>query len=365
MGNNVFANGMEISCKAGDGKTIAAFPDVCFTPPQTPATPPGVPIPYPNNGLASDTTDGSKTVKVSSQEAMLKNKSYFKKSYGDEAGCAPKKGVVTSVNRGKVYFISWSMDVKFEGENVVRHLDMTTHNHASPTTNTPPWAHVDTTAFATIDECETDKEEMEKACKGKEKCPGLLAAPVSEQRALYTATDDASRTMQAGTQATADADGSKCATKSRCYLRPYEPGTKQDGCCPGQTGHHIPPKACCEGVKGYSPASALCVCMEGANQHTGSHGQNHAASEYLAEKKGISVGSKCNLEKYNKLCAATVALQCGCDQACIEKQLNQSFKDKGIDPKKTDVKHVDTNSSASLDGMTKKLDAAAKTSSRR
>ena len=39
---------------------------------------------------------------------------------------------MTSVNRGKVYFIAWSMDVKAEGENVVRHLDMTTHNHASP-----------------------------------------------------------------------------------------------------------------------------------------------------------------------------------------------------------------------------------------
>ncbi len=36
---------------------ICAFPDVCFTPPQTPATPPGVPIPYPNTGMASDTTE--------------------------------------------------------------------------------------------------------------------------------------------------------------------------------------------------------------------------------------------------------------------------------------------------------------------
>src|SRR5947208_7261243 len=120
----------EISCKAGQGKSICAFPDVCFTPPQTPATPPGVPIPYPNTGMDSDTTDGSKTVQISGQEVMLKNKSYFKKSTGDEAGCAPKKGVVTSKNMGKVYFNAWSMDVKFEGENVVRNLDITTHNHA-------------------------------------------------------------------------------------------------------------------------------------------------------------------------------------------------------------------------------------------
>ena len=56
---------------------------------------------------------------------MLKNKSYFKNSTGDEAGCAAKKGLVTSTNTGKVYFIAWSMDVKIEGENAVRHLDMT------------------------------------------------------------------------------------------------------------------------------------------------------------------------------------------------------------------------------------------------
>jgi Domain of unknown function (DUF4150) len=139
MGNEVFANGNEVSCKSADSKSICAFPDVCMTPPQTPATPPGVPIPYPNTGMASDCTDGSTSVKSGGQEIMLKNKSCFKQSSGDEAGSAPKKGVVTSQNKGKVYFVSWSMDVKVEGENVVRHLDSTTHNHASTMPgNTPP-----------------------------------------------------------------------------------------------------------------------------------------------------------------------------------------------------------------------------------
>ncbi|MFL6607213.1 MAG: hypothetical protein ACJ8HF_03165, partial [Pseudomonas sp.] len=52
MANEVFANNMEVSCKAADGKSIACFPDVCFTPPQAPPTPLGVPIPYPNTGMA-------------------------------------------------------------------------------------------------------------------------------------------------------------------------------------------------------------------------------------------------------------------------------------------------------------------------
>ena len=144
MGNEVYANMMEVSCKSASGKTICAVPDVCMTPPQTPATPPGVPIPYPNTGMASDTADGSSSVQVSGAEMMLKNKSYFKKSTGDEAGAAPMKGVVTSKNTGKVYFNMWSMDVKVEGENVVRHLDITTHNHASSVPgNSPPMPYTD------------------------------------------------------------------------------------------------------------------------------------------------------------------------------------------------------------------------------
>src|SRR5207247_9341565 len=146
MANEVYANNMEVACKAGQGKSICACPDVCFTPPQTPATPPGVPIPYPNTGMASDTSDGSKTVQVSGQEVMLKDKSAFKQSTGDEAGSAPKKGLVTSKNKGKVYFNAWSMDVKFEGENVVRNLDMTTHNHGSVPSNTGPWPYIDAAA---------------------------------------------------------------------------------------------------------------------------------------------------------------------------------------------------------------------------
>lgn len=146
MSNEVYANSMAVCCKAAKGKSICAMPDVCFTPPQTPFTPMGVPVPYPNTGMASDATDGSRTVQISGQEVMLKNKSCFKRSSGDEAGSAPKKGMLTGKNMGKVYFNMWSMDVKVEGENVVRHLDLTTHNHASVPGNTPPWPYIDSMA---------------------------------------------------------------------------------------------------------------------------------------------------------------------------------------------------------------------------
>ncbi len=168
MANDVFANGREIACKAGAGKTICAFPDTCFTPPENPATPPGVPVPYPNTGFASDTTKGSKKVTISNKEIMLKDQSYFKKSTGDEAGCAAKKGVITSKNTGKVYFQAWSMDVKVEGKNVDRHLDLTTNNHASQTGDTPPWPYSDSVCKALLEECKEEAKELKDACKNQD-----------------------------------------------------------------------------------------------------------------------------------------------------------------------------------------------------
>lgn len=217
MANNVFANGMEVSCKAGSGKSIACLPDVCMTPPENPATPPGVPVPYPNTGQASDSTSGTRNVKISKKEASIKNSSYFKKSMGDEAGSAAKKGVISSKNRGKVYFTAWSMDVKFEGENAVRNLDMTTHNHGSPT-NTGPWPFID----------------------------GLDVPP----------------------------PGHPCEGVSVEFkLVPYKTGDEYT--CAPQTGHHIIPGRCLRNQSGYSHSKAPVVCVEGRSQYMETHKKCH------------------------------------------------------------------------------------------
>lgn len=137
MSCEVYANGDEIACKAGDGKVIAAFPDVCLTPPPPPAGP--LPVPYPDTSFSKDMKEGSKTVKIKGEEVMLKDTSFYKTSpLGDEPATKGQgAGVVTHVITGKTYFVAWSMDVQFEGQNVDRHSDMTTSNHASPTPNTP------------------------------------------------------------------------------------------------------------------------------------------------------------------------------------------------------------------------------------
>jgi hypothetical protein len=169
-----------------------------------------------------------------------------------------------------------------------------------------------------------------------------------------------SRTEKAAAAAEAEASGSECVKRARCYLRPYEPGEEEDGCCPGQTGHHIPPKACFKTSAGtysgkYDPKTALCACMEGMNQHCGSHGKNHAAIEWLAEQKNIKPNQPCSVAEYNELCAATMEAQCGCKKDCIEDQLNQQAKKVKVDK----VKHKDTNSSS---GVSEELKAQVRKS---
>jgi len=147
--NEVFANGMEVACKAADGKSVACFPDPCWSPPSPPAGP--VVIPYPNTAFAKDLANGSKTVFISGKPVAKKNVSYFKTSTGNEpATRAFPMGVVTHTIKGKAYFASWSMDVKVEGLNVCRHLDLMTHNHGSDPANTAPWKYVDE---ETVEEC--------------------------------------------------------------------------------------------------------------------------------------------------------------------------------------------------------------------
>ena len=128
MSKNVFANGREVSAKNDDNKSMGAMPDVCLSPPTPPAGP--VPIPYPNFSQSSDTDQGTRTVSVGGSEVGIKNKSTYKTSKGDEAATKSLgMGVVSHQIQNTTYFAAWSFDVQFEGENAVRHMDLTTHNN--------------------------------------------------------------------------------------------------------------------------------------------------------------------------------------------------------------------------------------------
>lgn len=118
MSQTTFANSRGIVHKGSGGMSIV-FPDVCKTPPGP------VPIPYPNLGKSSDTSQGPSTVTTDGQMPMVKG-ALYSQSYLDEPGVAG--GVLSQVNRNVCEFLMYSFDVKFEGNNVCRMGDPLWHN---------------------------------------------------------------------------------------------------------------------------------------------------------------------------------------------------------------------------------------------
>jgi hypothetical protein len=194
-----------------------------------------------------------------------------------------------------VYFTKWSMDVKVEGENVVRMRDLTTPNHASVPGNTTPWPYIDEANVGLLKACEKEIEREQEACKdctpnkkkedgGRDPCEGVLMAkpptgegidrsvakPKADQLATLTATND-------------------CLNARRCKLSPYKDVRDDKGkpvgktCCEGQTPHHIVEKASFgddmgkspsarkpfAGMEQYNPDAAPCVCAEGTGHSMG------------------------------------------------------------------------------------------------
>ena len=126
MPNDVGVNGQSIVTQKSGGKLITG-PDVCKTP--SPGGP--IPIPYPNIAMSSDLAKGSKKVKINGAPACLKG-SNFSKSMGDQAGSLG--GVISGKTGGMAEPTTYSFDVKIEGKNVVRNLDLFQSNQK----NTPP-----------------------------------------------------------------------------------------------------------------------------------------------------------------------------------------------------------------------------------
>lgn len=128
MPATVGCNMMSVVHKSSTG-VATAFPDVCTTP----AAPSPLPIPYPNIAMSSDTASGTKKVKCDGNPICTKS-SNFRMSSGDEAGNAPG-GVASAKFKGKAEFVNYSFDVKAEGKNVARALDLMLQNQK----NTPPF----------------------------------------------------------------------------------------------------------------------------------------------------------------------------------------------------------------------------------
>jgi hypothetical protein len=332
MGCAVYANGMSIACKVADGKTIAAMPDVCLSPPTPPAGP--VPLPYPNTAMASDTDNGSKTVQIGGQEVMLKDQSTFKKSTGDEAATKSLgMGVVSHQIQGEVNFAAWSMDVKFEGENVPRHLDLTLHNEMCTPANTPTWPYIDKNAMPRLGPCSKEAAKEKDACSGK------------------------------NTRAKQCAD-KKCRNARACMLVPNKPDRRagQGGCCKGQTPHHLvevhsftPSGGRVKGVRlqqfsEYQDKKAPCVCCDESSRYYGDHGSMHAIQGMWERahmnpppaprsQMGGNGGWNYGAAKKGALAAHSKTFKkAGCRDGCIDAQLDAYHKQIGVEGNDTPLR---------------------------
>lgn len=128
--SKVYANSKEVSGKATPNKSPAAPMSVCLSPPSPPAGP--VPVPYPMTSTASDTSDGTGSVKIRKKEVGKKNGSNYSKSSGNQPATRSfGMDVVSHTLEGKTKFEAYSMDVQFEKGGAERFMDLTTSNHGA------------------------------------------------------------------------------------------------------------------------------------------------------------------------------------------------------------------------------------------
>ena len=152
-------NNISLCHKGSNGISTATIPDVCKTP--APPGPP-VPIPYPNIAMSMDLMKGTKKVKADGGMMCAIDGSEFMKSTGDEPGVAG--GVASSTFIKEATWITFSMDVKFEGKGACRLTDKMFHNHQ----NTVNMAGVIQSPLSTAPtdlDCEAAWSEAEKPMK--------------------------------------------------------------------------------------------------------------------------------------------------------------------------------------------------------
>ncbi|NHZ81953.1 hypothetical protein F2P44_22135 [Massilia sp. CCM 8695] len=142
-----------------------------------------------------------------------------------------------------------------------------------------------------------------------------------------------------------------CIKARKCLLVPYDQSGETDkgkGCCPGQTGHHVLPKAMfnkytqetvdgkpkmVEGGlrdcwKDYNQKKALTICLEGTTNRAanGSHGMAHAGTAALMQRHRTSTDMPYTTARDE--ISTMLAQAYGCDPNCLKAQLDESMKDE-------------------------------------
>ncbi|MEO3711544.1 HNH/endonuclease VII fold toxin-2 domain-containing protein [Roseateles flavus] len=175
-----------------------------------------------------------------------------------------------------------------------------------------------------------------------------------------------------------------CLRARKCMLVPFDKKTAAKwagkGCCPGQTGHHLlpdamfrdeakgaeakkawaadpknlddkgklknsmprdklPKRACWDG---YSEGGSPTMCVEGNNQHEGSHGVLHGLTKVELRKSGHAGTASMPYTKARDLVLDEVSRVYGCDKECLQAQLDSYYCGKAASngPGCLDCKHA-------------------------
>jgi hypothetical protein len=193
-----------------------------------------------------------------------------------------------------------------------------------------------------------------------------------------------------------------CLRARKCMLVPYNKGIESKwqgkGCCPGQTGHHLLPdsmfrdKAASENAKkawradpanrradgtmkkmsrgklpkrkcwgNYSDGEAPTVCVEGNNQHLGSHGVLHELTQTKLGAKGYLGKSDMPYSEARDLLTTELSVMNGCEKGCLKAQLDAYYcgKAASLEPGCPDCEHSKVTPNSGMGNDSDKGDEGA------
>ncbi len=169
-----------------------------------------------------------------------------------------------------------------------------------------------------------------------------LLEPKLEKIKALLSKDDSSVTASSivAEMMTETAKHNPCVMARKCSLVPFEE-TKTakgqaktgNGCCPGQTGHHVLPGAMFDLDKSpcgrtYNHNTAPTICVEGANNNVGSHGAAHNALEDSIDEFKESGKTTISYKEASKRGIDAVReANPNCSAKCLQAQLDKHYKE--------------------------------------